>query len=247
MQEILLLVGIFSFASFTQGLTGFGFGIICMPLLSILFSPGVAVAMNVIAGSVNCVYNYILIHEYVNYRESLKTIAVSSLFIPIGAVILIQANENLIFILLGLLILAITAQQQWGPKGRQASGIYRRLGLVFMALTGLVAGAFASPGPVLAPYYYAKEDSAITGKANLQFIFSVMNVFVITSHVLAGNLTTGVFLETLPFLPIVFIFTKIGSKTSLWLRVETFRRIVFIALSLLALYLIVRNVWVIVS
>lgn len=241
MEGPLIVSLIFAAASFTQGVTGFGFGIIVMPLLSMLLDPGTAVAMNVLAGSVNCVYNYVLFRQYVQYRESLKTVFICSLFVPLGALFLVSVRQDMIFLFLGLLIMIISLHSMSFSGLTSHREIYRRLGIPFKIATGLVAGAFASPGPVLAPYYYAREENPVAAKADLQFIFSLLNIFVIASHIIAGNLNVPVFMNTLPYMPLVFLFTKLGAMVSLKLDLHVFKRVVHISLFFLGLYLIIQN------
>jgi uncharacterized membrane protein YfcA len=88
---------------------------------------------------------------------------------------------------------------------------------------------------------FARERDPYTAKANLQYYFSLISIFVIVSHVVAGNITVENSLRALPYLPLVFVFTKLGAVLAFRLGRNTFRKVVNYSLLLLGLYLILRN------
>lgn len=83
----LLLTAIYIAASFIQGVTGFGFGLLSVPLVSLLFSPGDAVGMNAIVGTTNCVYAFVLLRKLVRYRQTVLLFFISAVFVPAGATV----------------------------------------------------------------------------------------------------------------------------------------------------------------
>ena len=241
MMQLVLIFVIYIIASFTQGVTGFGFGVFATPMISLVFSPGVAVGMNAVLGTVNCTYNYFLLREYVDYKKSAKLFAVSLLFIPLGAYFLVSVMEEIVFLAMGTMVVVVTLHSMQQHRVKADSIVYTKLGFVFPVLAGSVAGAFAAPGPILAPYMFAREKDPFVAKANLQFIFSLMSIIIIASHTVAGNLSVDTLLLSLPYIPLVFLFTKIGAAVSFKLKKELFRRVEYSALLLLGAYLIFQN------
>jgi len=242
-MESLLLIFIYIAASFIQGVTGFGFGVFSTPLIALIFSPGIAVGMNAILGTINCTYNYFLLRHYVNYRKSFILFFIGIIFIPIGAYFLVSVSEHIVFLVMGVMVVLLTLHSMWQHRFRKDSFIYTRIGFIFPVLAGAVAGAFAAPGPVLAPYMFAQEKDPYIAKANLQFIFSLMSVIIITSHIVTKNLNMNTVLLAIPYIPLVFVFTKIGSFLSFKIKKELFKIIESIALLLLGSYLVVKNLY----
>lgn len=237
----MLLLLIYTVASFTQGLTGFGFGVLATPLIALIFSPCEAVGRNALLGMVNCVYTYYLFRKYVDYKHSLKIFFISFIFIPIGAFFLVSVSETIVFLVMGLMVIFITVQTILQHRSKKMAIVNHKFGIVLPMLSGAVAGAFASPGPILAPYMFAKENNVFVAKANLQFIFSLMSIFIIISHIITKTITPTTFRSVLPYVPVVFIFTNVGAKVSHRIKKEVFQKIEYVALLSLGSYLIVKN------
>ncbi|MFP4043165.1 MAG: TSUP family transporter, partial [Rhodosalinus sp.] len=53
---VVALTAIYSGAGIVQGMVGFGFAILSVPLVAILYGPGAAVAMNVVVGTALLAY-----------------------------------------------------------------------------------------------------------------------------------------------------------------------------------------------
>ncbi len=237
------LTTIYIAASFIQGVTGFGFGLLSVPLVSLLFSPGDAVGMNAIIGTTNCVYAFILLRRWVNYRQTLGFFLISALFVPLGAYFLVEVNQHIVLIMMGVMVVAVTLRE-FNPYRRPDSPLFHsKFAVVFPALAGLLGGAFTAPGSAIVPFMFAREKDPHVARANLQFFFSLISVMVIVSHLFAGNVNQENTLRALPFMPLVFIFTKLGSVTAFKIRRELFRQIVNTALLFLGFYLIIRNIW----
>ncbi len=237
----LFLTIIYVAASFTQGVTGFGFGLLSVPLVSLLFTPGEAVGMNAIVGTTNCVYAFILLRKRVRYRETLRLFLLSAAFVPVGAYFLVYVNKHIVLAIMGLMVVAVTLRE-FNPNRRHDSPVFHsRFSLVFPALAGLLGGAFTAPGSAIVPYMFARERDPHVARANLQFFFTLISGLVIVSHFWTGNLNQENSLRALPFIPIVFLFTKLGSITAFKIRRDIFRRIVNSALLMLGFYLIMKN------
>jgi len=235
------VVLIYIIASFTQGVTGFGFGIFSMPLISMIYTPGIAIGINAILGTINCTYNYILLRKHVNYRKSMRFLMIGSLFIPFGAYFLVKANEQLIFIIMGLTVICVTLHTMRSSRQYGESYLSRKKGTLFSIMAGMVAGAFASPGPILAPFMFAHERDPYVAKANLQFIFTVMSGVIIISHILARNLTMHTLGMAAPYIPVVFLFTKLGSILSFRMKKTLFKKLETAALLVLGTYILCKN------
>lgn len=236
-----LLSAIYIAASFTQGVTGFGFGLLSVPLVSLLFTPADAVGMNAIVGTTNCVYAFILLRKLVKYRQTTTLFLLSAAFVPLGAYFLVHVNQHIVLSLMGMMVVAVTLRE-FNPNRRHDSPIFHsKFSLLFPALAGLLGGAFTAPGSAIVPYMFAHEKDPHIARANLQFFFTLISGLVIVSHLWTGNLSQENALRALPFIPIVFLFTKLGSATAFMIRRDIFRRIVNSALLLLGFYLIIKN------
>jgi uncharacterized protein len=240
-MTVLLLTAVYITASFVQGVTGFGFGLLSVPLVSLLFSPAEAVGMNAIVGTTNCVYAFILLRKLVKYRQTTILFLLSAAFVPLGAYFLIRVNQHIVLTIMGMMVVAVTLRE-FNPNRRNDSPIFHsRFSLVFPALAGLLGGAFTAPGSAIVPYMFARESDPHVARANLQYFFTLISGLVIASHLWTGNLNQQNALRALPFVPIVFLFTKLGSVTAFRIHRDIFRRIVNSALLFFGFYLIIKN------
>lgn len=234
-----LLVGaIYAGASFTQGLVGFAFAMISVPLISLLFDPVTAVTNNAVLGSLNCMYNFLILRHQVNYRKTLPILVVSVAMMPLGALFLFNMPKGIIITTLGVVIILMTLfslvfQKRIGPFLRHPA-----VAGTAAVTAGLLGGAFSTPGPPIIAYFYNTGDDKKRAKANIQLFFVGISVTIIVIQSVAGNLTWNTLRDLALLIPIVLIFTNLGLLAGKRLPAAAFSLIVNIALIGLGVFLI---------
>jgi uncharacterized membrane protein YfcA len=219
---------IIAFAFFTFGLTGFGSGLVAMPLLVPLL--GVSVAAPLFA----CISLTGETLMLARHRRSLNVggvwrLALSSVvMIPLGAALAHSADERVVLLLLGL----VTAG--YGVYGLLNLRLPRlanpNWALVFGALCGLLSGAYNTGGPPLVIYGSMAGWTPAEFKSGLPGVFLLNSITVVTTHALGGRITPFVGVGYLIALPALLVGLLVGWRLERYIDPALFRRLVLVLL-----------------
>jgi uncharacterized membrane protein YfcA len=232
MQLILILL-VMLFASFTHSLVGFGSALVAMPMLTKIV--GVQVAAPLVALIAPTVEIFLLIrYRYAfNLRVVWRLIAGAVAGIPLGVWALRQVDERIILTILGvvLILYALYALLRFKlPVLEHSSWAY---GFGFIA--GLLNGAYNTSGPPVIIYGSCRGWGPAEFKANLQGFFTVAGLWVIANHAFNGNLIPLVWRHYLLSTVAVALGLWLGLKLDRRIDQATFRKIVLVLLIILGL------------
>lgn len=202
MEIRFVLIGlIIFFASFTQGLAGFGFALISIPLLSLVVGIKYAIPLGALCGFVVNIHLSILLRKNIRFK-SLKTLIIGSVIaIPFGVFFLSHANPDLLKSILGILVIIfiiLTVTQIIKPRP-----INEKWGYFAGGLSGLLGGAFNTNGPPVLIYFYLKNWDKLTQKAAITGFFLVASCIIVFSHAVTGMTTWDIFKDFIFLLPII--------------------------------------------
>jgi hypothetical protein len=238
---ILLLAAVYLAASFVQGLTGFGMGLVAVPLIALLFDPQTAVGMVLSVGIVVGTLNFLLHRKYVEYRRVLPLALLSYPMVPLGAWFLESMDASIVMIALGAVVIGLTAFAYFAQSHAVAFMRTPGVGAGFAALAGLLLGAFSTSGPPMVAYFYAGDSDRIRAKANTQLFFAATTIVAVGIHAAADNVTGWTLLWGLPFVPVIILATHAGVAMSLRVPVARFRVLTDVALIAVGVTLIASN------
>jgi len=242
LQTVLILGGVFAFASFVQGLTGFAFALICVPALSLIFSPKEAVGIVAALGPVIVIYNFLLHRKEVEYRRVYPLALFSLIFLPVGAFFLYTVPESAAMVSLGVVVILLTLSSVLFSEKSSAVLGTRAAGYGFAALSGILGGAFSAPSVAIVTYFYTSDRSRMRAKSNVQFFFASISLAILLTHLVGGTVNKTAVLRALPFVPVIFLFTRLGAVLSRRLPVRFFRLLTDASLVALGAYLVVTHV-----
>ncbi len=232
----ILIIAIVLVAAFAQSLTGFGFALIVMPLLTMLL--GVRTAAPVVALVAITVYavNIIRYRRAINVAEVLRLGVASAAGVPLGIWVLSNASEDVVMRVLGAILVAYGAYALARPEVR------RKLprGWAYPAgfLAGCLGGAYNTPGPPLIVYGSMRRWPRDEFRAVLQVLFFVNASLVVASHALAQHLSKQVLVYYLLAVPALLSGILLGSIVDRRIDQGQFRRVVMVMIVLLGLALL---------
>ena len=195
-------------AAFIRGLTGFGFGILLVPILALALSPVEAVlALNIMAGLLALTEIRLILRE-----------AERSAFV-IGALVVVATAPGLMLLAatppgLARLIIAVIALSAFAAVLLPQRGPAQPSALVtgFVGLSGGVLNGFAAmPGPPVVPYYVGRDIGRMTAKASLLGVFGMAAMAGIGSGAAIGMLTWPLVVLGLGLFPLVMLGNWLGS------------------------------------
>ncbi|OGO16152.1 MAG: hypothetical protein A2Z14_13020 [Chloroflexi bacterium RBG_16_48_8] len=230
MQLILILL-VTLFASFTHTLVGFGSALVTMPILAKLLGVQVAAPLAALIVPTIEFILFVRYREAFNLRVVWRLIASAMVGIPLGVWSLRQVNERIILTILGVVLIVYAL---YGflklklPELEHSSWAY---GFGFIA--GLLNGAYNTSGPPIIIYGNCRRWSPDEFKANLQGFFTVTGLWVIVNHAFNGNLTPFVWQHYLLSWIAIALGIWLGLKLDQYIAQATFRKIVLAMLIIL--------------
>lgn len=170
--ETAIFLLILFIAGLVQGTSGFGFGLVAVTFLSFV--------MNIKDASVGLVLVSLSINIFIFWRlrsafrfERIMPLLISSLAgVPLGVLILIKADENILKRILGL-ILIIAVIQGLFPRLRRKRWHAWWLGIPCGLFSGALSGAFATGGPPIVAFLSNQNFGRLRYVASVQLVLGV--------------------------------------------------------------------------
>jgi uncharacterized membrane protein YfcA len=212
-------------AGLARGFSGFGSGLIFMPIASAALGPRVAVASLL-------VFDFIItgVPLIRNFGKTsvlgLMPIAIGiSMFIPLGGWVAAHGDPVTIRWCLSAVVFVSLAMITSGFKwhGTETLPIAFALG----ALSGFLGGMAALSGIVIVIYWLARDMEPAQLRANMFTLLALTAVVSAATYTLNGMLTAHVFRVAVLMLVPYIAGTWIGSSVFHLASAQTFRRIVY--------------------
>ncbi len=237
MIEEIILIGLIIFlAAFNQGLTGFGFALTSIPLLTLVVGVKEAVPLAALCGLVVNIYLTYRLKAHIDFSEIKLLILGSVMGIPLGVFILSTFDEQLILkILAGVILLFVLLNTTQFIK---PFNIANKWGVVFGFISGILGGAFNTNGPPILIYFYLKDWDKFKQKASITGFFIVASILIVTSHAVSGFTTGRVLRHALFASPFLFAGIFLGSSLFPKVSSKLYRKIILIFLTTMSLILI---------
>lgn len=214
-----LLIGLILFtAAFNQGLTGFGFALTSIPLISLVVGIKYAVPLGALAGFVVNILLSIQLRKSIDFK-SLRFLYVGSFIgIPIGVFVLSKADPDLFQRILGIVILLFVIMSATNFIKPRTMNL--KWGYLFGLFSGMLGGAFNTNGPPVLIYFYLTGKDKLEQKSAITGFFIVASVLIIFTHAVTGLSNSTIFLDAVKFLPFIIsgyllgtlLFKKVSSQ-----------------------------------
>ena len=175
------------FCAIVQGYSGFGGGLMIVPLMALLFGPVTGIALVAIPFFFGMLFIVPRALAQVNWREVIPLITISSIAIIIGQIFLLSADPKNLKITMGIFIVcfAILFLCNWKYTGKRN---FLTRGLIG-ATAGGITGTFGIPGgPVAVMYYLSAPIEPSVQRANI-----IITGFSNTIVFLGGFIFHGVY------------------------------------------------------
>jgi len=237
-MTIFLLAGlIFLFAGIVQGLTGFGAGLLAIPLLCLIMDVKLAVSLCIISTLIITTTMAYDLRRYLDYRKILPLLVGSLPGIFIGTLLLKIVDPNLIKLLLGIFLIGISCFNLVFKS--QAINPPVVWGYLAGFLSGVINAAVAAGGPPAIIYTTLHDWKKEEMKATLTGFFLLNGYLTAGVHAATGMIdmtTLSYFAVTLPF---VLAGTALGSRVTGRINRRRYLQIVYGLLMALGVLMLV--------
>jgi len=234
--DIILIGFIIFLASFSQGLTGFGFAMTSLPLLSLIIGVKEAVPLSALCGFIVNIYLTYQLKAHIDFSE-IKLLVIGSIFgIPLGVFFLSKADEHLVMkILAGIILVFVFLNSTQFIK---PFNIKNKWGIVFGFISGILGSAFNTNGPPVLIYFYLKDWDKFKQKASITGYFIITSVLIVVSHAVSGITTMRVLSHAIYTIPFLFAGLLLGSSLFPKVSTKLYRKIILIFLTVIGFILI---------
>lgn len=222
-------------AALTQGVTGFGFGLVAMSLLP-LFYP--ARDASVLIGGfslLSCAAVFFSVRSCFNWRDMAYPLAGMIIGVPFGVYALTVLDEQVIRKLVAVVVLFAAVQSAFPRVGIRRSQVHPTWGALAGVLGGVLGGAFGIGGPPVIVYASLQQWPASRYKAMLTSYFTCSNIYRVALLIAAGLFTRPILTMGAWVLPAAVLGTLAGIWAYSRMSADSFRKVVVLTLILLAL------------
>lgn len=236
-MELALAFAVLFLAAAAHAVTSFGYVMLSVPLLAMIFDPHTAVASSVAAGTIVALSAWRRERRHVDVA-SMKRLAVSGLVgVPLGLWVFAVVDEAVLLVVIGVITIVTTvvlAAHVTLPSGR-ATDVAAGLA------SGVLVTTTGTNGPPLVLALQAKRLAPRTARATLQALFTVQGVVAVFGLGLAGQISWLV--VTILALSIVatLLGWRVGDAVFRRLSAEQVRVVVLVVLLVSGVTLLVRG------
>jgi uncharacterized protein len=218
----------FVIGSFAQSISGFGFTLISVPLISLVVAPSDAVVGQTMAGGLMSIYMAWQLREDRDNEMLRSVIPASLLGMPFGILIAKTVSDRGLRFGVGacVIVAAISIATGYRLRSKNQVLVDRIAGFI----SGVLVTSTGTNGPPLVIALADKGAPPATFRATLQTAFAVSNVVAIPLFILSGNVTSsGLRIGAIGLIPTV-AGRVVGERVFASLDPNRFRRIVLVML-----------------
>ena len=197
-------------AGVLRGFSGFGVGMVLVPILSLLYSPMVAVITVVlleIIPSIQLVPGSI---AHCDWR-SVMPMAISGIItVPIGSFLLVSTDANTMRICIALLVIlcVVILATGWRFEGGRTLKAPTLTGMA----SGLISGAASLGGLPVILFYLSGGHSSQVARASIVVFLFITTMISLLTYSLHGIISADILLRTIMLVPIFILAIWVGGK-----------------------------------
>ena len=230
---ILPILAIILLASFIRSTIGFGDALLATPILMSLLGVQEASALAAMFGMSLSIILLLRNWRTVDFRLARNLIVGGALGVPLGLLLIKAVPAPTAKAFLGWFLIVFGCYSLFSPKLPYLQD--GRWGYGFGFIGGVLGSAYGTGGPPLVVFGTLRRWPPDEFRSTLQSFFFVNNIFILTSHALAGFWTSHVLMLYTWSIPMVLIGTFIGLWASSFIPKHLFRQIICIVLIMLGI------------
>lgn len=222
-------------ATLVQQLSGFGFALLAVPLLSLIVGPKDAVAIAMAVGFASSGLMAVGLRDRTDVATLRRLLVGALVGLPVGVLGLRSLDASVLRVSLGLVVGAMVVILARGYRLR-ASGPRAIIGAG--VASGLLNGSLGTGGPPVILVLQAAETEQHRFRATTTAFFAICDLYAIPLLVGSGAVRPSAWWYALGALPAVAVGTAIGGPLALRIDAVQFRRLVLALLAVTAAVLV---------
>jgi hypothetical protein len=240
MFETLAIVSIVLAAAFLQGLTGFGFGLIALPLLGFFLDIKTSVPLMVLLAVIISIYLSFSLRKSIDLKCAFTLLSASLVGIPLGVYALKQIPTRGLSLCVAVIMVVFTSYQFLVRPEPRSFG--KRLTVLAGFCSGVLGGSLGVGGPPVIIYTALQPWTKERAKATLACFFALSGVAVIATQAASGMITGEVLHLYAVSLPALLSGIFLGTRAYERLSDHGYRRLALALVFLLGCMMLYRNI-----
>lgn len=227
LNDLLAVIVIICIAAVLQSISGFGFSLLAMPLLSIFVDIQDAVVIATLCGiftnAVHLRKDFQLVERSIARRISLSAL----IGMPLGVVVLSVFSATHMRAIIGavIVVLVFLMMRNFILKTENTN-----VDIVLGAFSGLLATSVSTNGPPLVFLLQSKQLDPWRLRATLAYVFTISGCASFIVLMIAGKGSIEAFQYAMLSLPAMYLGTVVGRKARLRVTQEAFKRLMYVLL-----------------
>lgn len=238
MQTYFLVCIIVFFAGVTQGVSGFGSILLCLPLLAIFLDIKIVIPLAALFGLSISTILLTQLWKHMEWKKIYPLFLGAFPGVPVGVFFLKKLDKGPIHWILGIMLISYSLYSLFLRSS--SKGIKEQWAYPFGFFSGYLGGALGASGPPVIVYTSLQTWSKDKIKVTLQGFFLVLGTTVVFFHAINGLTTLTVLRFFLVGLPLLIAGTYVGSFFYGKMAEEGYKRTMFILLAFLGAFMIYR-------
>ena len=234
--ELAWIAGCIAFASFAQTLSGFGFSLLAVPLMTLVVSPRDAVVVATIIGGFSTTSQAVIDRKHVDLSIAKRLILASYAGMPFGLLAFVFVSETGLRLVLGVVVITAALLLLRGFRVRDDS---HHLDWIFGVVSGFLSTSTSTNGPPLVFLMQARQLAPATFRATINTVFAVVNIGALALFISAGKVNSNNLAGVAAALPALGVAIAIGYAVRRHITHERFNTLVIVLLFLSAISVVV--------
>lgn len=223
LNVLLMIACILFLASTVMGLTGFGFALSSLPLLTLFLTPQEAVPLITICSTFMNSYTLYDAYRDVRYREIIPLVVSGIIGMVCGSYFLVSLDSQIIRLVIGLVTVVFTITSL---KGFRVEVNNTKLASVPVGfLSGLLGGSMSISGPPIVLFFNNQNVEKHRFRVNLIAYFFSLYLAAVPAYFLSGLITMDMVQSSVVLVPVMFIGATLGIRMSKKIDEELFKRL----------------------
>lgn len=215
-------------ATVVQQVSGFGFALLAVPLMSLVVGPRDAVAVAMAAGFFSSGIMAVGLRDRIHRPVLGRLLLGAAVGLPIGVVGLRELDEDVLRLALAVVVLSMVAVLARGFVLRSSNP---RLEAGAGVVSGLLNGSLGTGGPPVIVVLHAAETEQHAFRATTSTFFAVCDVVAIPLIVWSGAARPSAWGLALASIPAVLVGDEVGRRLAVRIDQDQFRRLALVLLA----------------
>ena len=219
-----LVVAVVALAYFVRGISGFGSGLIAIPLLALSMPLQVAVPIIAVLDNLAAAEHGMQHRKQIVWPDLLPLLPITLLSVTGGLYLLARIETELLQQGMGGFLVLYAAYKLSGLLPRRKHSL--KFALPFGAAGGVVSALLGTGGPFYVIYLQMRGQGKLAFRATAAMVFLIDGMIRVGGYLLSGLLSTTVLMLAALATPVMYLSMRAGSHYHARLSQDSTERVV---------------------